>query len=33
LINCLKPVVQVLHVFSGVLSDVAGLVSPSSSSI
>jgi hypothetical protein len=30
LINSLKPVVQVLHGFSGVLGGVAGLVSPSS---
>jgi hypothetical protein len=33
LINCLKPVVQVLHAFSGVLGGVARLVSASSSSI
>ena len=28
LINCLRPVVQVVHAFSGVLGEVAGLVSP-----
>ena len=33
LINCLEPVVQVLHTFSGVLGDVAGLVCASSSDI
>ena len=30
LINCLKPVVQVLHAFSGVLGGVASLVGASS---
>ena len=29
LINCLRPVVQVVHAFSGVLGEVAGLVSHS----
>ena len=33
LIDCLKPVVQILHTFSGVLGGVAGLVSDSFSGI
>ena len=28
LINCLRPVVQIVQAFSGVLGEVAGLVSP-----
>ena len=32
LINCLRPVVQVVHAFSGVLSEAACLVSDSASS-
>jgi hypothetical protein len=28
LIDCLRPVVQVVHAFSGVLGEAAGLVSP-----
>ena len=31
LINCLGPVVQVLHTFSGIIGEALGLVSPSES--